>query len=75
MNKDIIDIAAQTMHITFEDAQKHCKAIDGINAFYFWNPIRGGLAVIVSEGGEKLAATSSISYEKHLQAFLNGKRN
>ncbi len=75
MSNNILEIAAQAMHVTIEDAQKHYKIIDGINAFYFWNPVRGGLAVIVSEEGEKLAATSSLSYEKHLQAFLNGKRN
>lgn len=75
MSNNIIEIAAQAMHVTIEVAQKHYKIIDGFNAFYFWNPVRGGLAVIVSEEGEKLTATSSLSYERHLQAFLNGKRN
>lgn len=75
MNKVIFEIAAQALHIPVEDARKNYKAVDGINAYYFWNPVRGGLAVIVSEEGEKLAATSSVKYEKHLQAFLNGKRN
>ena len=51
MSNNIIEIAAQAMHVTIEDAQKHYKIIDGINAFYFWNPVRGGLAVIVSEEG------------------------
>ena len=75
MKKEILEIAAQTLHISAEDAQKYYKKVDGINAYYFWNPVRGGLAVIVSDQGEKLAATSSISYEKHLQAFLDGNRN
>ena len=75
MNRKIFEIAAQAMHIPVENVQNHYKTVDGINAYYFWNPIRGGLAVIVSEEGEKLAATSSVSFEKHLQAFLDGKRN
>ena len=75
MNKDVLEIAAQAMHVSVGEAQKHYKAVDGINAYYFWNPVRGGLAVIVSEEGEKLTATSSVSFKKHLQAFLNGKRN
>lgn len=75
MNNDITEIAARALHITAQDAQKHCKVIDGVNAYYFWNPVRGGLAVIVSETGEKLSATSSVSFERHLQAFLSGKRN
>lgn len=75
MNRDIVEIAAQSLRIPVEDVQKHVKCIDGINAYYFWNPVRGGLAVIVSEEGEKLTATSSISFNKHLEAFLDGKRN
>ena len=57
MSNNIIEIAAQAMHVTIEDAQKHYKIIDGINAFYFWNPVRGGLAIIVSEetGGISVA--------------------
>lgn len=35
MSNNIIEIAAQAMHVTIEDAQKHYKIIDGINAFYF----------------------------------------
>lgn len=75
MNKDIFEIAAQALGISVEDTRKNYKVVDGINAYYFWNPVRGGLAVIVSEEGEKLAATSSVSFKKHVQAFLNGKRN
>lgn len=75
MNDDLIKIAAQAMRVSEEDARRNHKAIDGVGAYYFWNPIRGGIAVIVAENGEKLAAASSISYKMHLQAFLSGKRN
>lgn len=75
MNNELFDIAAKTLHMSVEDTKKHCKPVNEINAYYFWNPVRGGLAVIVSEEGEKLAATSSVSFEKHVQAFLSGKRN
>lgn len=75
MNNEIIEIAAKTLHISTAEAQKNYKEIEDTNAFYFWNPVRGGLAVIIAENGEKLAATSSVSFERHLQAFLSGKRN
>lgn len=71
----IIKIAAQTMKISYADAERHCKKIPDSNAYYFWNPIRGGIAVIVDTNGEKLGAASSVSYERHLKAFLSGKRN
>lgn len=75
MNENIIALAAKTLKIDIEEAKKHCKEIPEINAYYFWNPIRGGTSVIINSDGEKLAATSAVSFEKHKQAFLSGKRN
>ena len=75
MNKTMFEMAAQLLHMTTEEAQRHYKEIPEENACYFWNPIRGGASVIISETGEKLGATSSVSFERHLAAFKAGKRN
>lgn len=75
MNKEIVSIAANVLKISVEDAIKNSKEIPEYNLMYFWNPIRGGLSVIVNQDGEKLAAASAVNLEKHLQAFLDGKRN
>ena len=72
---EIINIAAEALGMSVDDLQEHSKEIPEIDAYYFWNPIRGGLAVIVKSNGEKLAATSSVSYEAHLKAFIDGRRN
>lgn len=75
MDNKILKIAASTMKISIEEAEKHFKEIPEINAFYFWVPVRGGISVIVNTLGEKLGATSSVSYERQLQAFIDGDRN
>lgn len=75
MNKDIIKIASEILNITLDETKKNCKEIPEINAYYFWNPTRGGISIIINEVGEKLGATSGVSYERHLQAFRDGKRN
>lgn len=75
MNNKILEIAASTMKVSVEEAIKHYKEIPEINAFYFWMPVRGGVSVIVNAQGEKLGATSSVNYERHLQAFIDGRRN
>lgn len=75
MDKKIIEIAASAMKITTEEAEKHYKEIPEINAYYFWVPMRGGVSVIVNSQGEKLGATSSVNFERHLQAFIDGRRN
>jgi len=75
VDKKLIEIASTVIKMSVEDTLKHVKAIPEIGAYYFWNPIRGGIAVIVAENGEKLGATSSVSYDTHLKAFIDGKRN
>lgn len=72
---EIVKIASDVLGISVTEAQKNSKEIPEIEAYYFWNSIRGGLAVIINSNGEKLAATSSVSYETHLQAFIDGRRN
>lgn len=75
MNEEILNIAAKAMKVSVEEAKKHYKTIDDISAYYFWNPVRGGISVIVGENREKLAATSSVSFDRHKAAFVAGKRN
>lgn len=75
MNKAILELAAGLLHISAEDAERNCKQVPEAGAWYIWNPVRGGGAVIINEDGEKLGAASSVSYEKHLKAFLDGRRN
>ncbi len=75
MDKKISEVAASAMKVSVDEAIKHCKEIPEIGAYYFWNPIRGGISVIVDANLEKLAATSSVNFEKHLVAFKDGRRN
>lgn len=75
MKKEIIEIAAKTMKITPEEAEKHYKELPEEGAFYFWNPVRGGICVIIAPDGSKLAATSAVNFERHLEEYKKGRRN
>ena len=75
MNKEILSIAAKVLKVSEEEAEKNCKPVPEIDGYYFWNPIRGGTALLINSRGEKLGATSSVRFESHLQAFLDGRRN
>lgn len=72
---NLATIASEVLGISIPEAEKNSKEIPEIDACYFWNPIRGGLATIINKNGEKLTATSSVSFETHLQAFIDGRRN
>ena len=75
MDEKLFEIAANSMKSPLETAKTNCKEIPEIDGYYFWNPVRGGISVIINRDGEKLAATSSVSFEKLLAAFIDGKRN
>lgn len=75
MDNKIIEDVAKKLHMSVEDVKRHSKEVPEIDGYYFWQPVRGGIAVLVDKNGEKLGATSSVSFEKHLKAFKEGKRN
>lgn len=75
MKEKILKIAAEVMQVPISVATENNKELPEHKAYYFWNPVKGGVAVIVGEDGQKLAATSGVSFDKHLQAYLDGRRN
>ena len=75
MDQKLLEIAAHAIKVPIEEAQKHCKPVAEINGYFIWNPARGGLSVLINAQGERLVATSSVSFEKHLRVFQEGKRN
>ncbi len=75
MDEKILKIAEEVIKIPREECLQHYKELPEIGAFYFWNPIRGGLSVIIDKDGTKLVATSAVSFEKHVDVFKSGKRN
>ena len=75
MNKNTIEIISQILQISHEDVRKNSKYLPEIPAYYCWNPIRGGNALVINEQGEKLIATSAVDSESHIKAFIEGKRN
>jgi hypothetical protein len=75
MNENMISIVMELLNLSREEVEKNHKELHEINAFYFWNNSRGGKSIIINEFGEKLIASSIVSFEEHLQAFVDGKRN
>ena len=71
---DNMEKIAELLQLSLKDLNNYKKIIDN-DLCYYWNPKRGGIHVLVKSNGEKLAATSQISFEKLMQDFKNGKRN
>ena len=70
-----LKVIANLLNLSLEEVKNNSKKLDDCDANYYWNPVRGGLSVIVASNGEYLVATSSVSFEKLLEEFKSGKRN
>jgi len=75
MNNNILKIASEVLKIPIEEVSKNSKPLSEIDAFYFWEPVKGGRQVIINENGEKLAAGSRLNLNDMIIAFISGKRN
>ena len=69
-----MQIAQQCLGITGAEATTNSRRLGDIDAYYFWQPGRGGGALIVGPDGSALFANSSVSLEKHKEEFRNGRR-
>ena len=75
MDEKILEIAENTIKLPREELLTHYKELPEIDGYYFWDPKRGGFSVIVGKDGSKLGATSAVSFQKHLEAYISGRRN
>lgn len=66
---------AEELQITIDNLSTNSKRLDDIKATYYWNPIRGGRSIIVSDDGKYFMANSSFDFNKLLEEFKIGKRN
>lgn len=75
MDERIFILASKTLRVSIDDAHKNYKYIPEIDAYYFWNPTRGGLSVVINVAGEKLVAGSAVNPSKLVSEFKSGRRN
>ena len=75
MDKNIAGIAAEVLGTDTENVIEHSKEITEIDGWYFWQPEKGGLSVLINSAGEKLAASSGVGLAEHIAEFKNGRRN
>ena len=66
-------LAAKLLHVSQAEAAEYSYYMKDLDAFYFSVPVKGGDSLII-RGEEVLYADSSVSFEDHTQAFVNGMR-
>ncbi|MBR2833986.1 MAG: hypothetical protein IKE75_06180 [Bacilli bacterium] len=71
---EIIDYASELLKLSKEETQKNSKKLDD-NLTYYWNPVRGGISVIVDNKGNYLTAVSNVNFDELIEEFKKGDRN
>lgn len=67
-------IASKVLNVTKAGVSGHCRELEDDAGYYFWDPRRGGSAVIVAVDGSLLWANSGVRPDEHIASFLAGKR-
>lgn len=75
VKEQAISIAMERLAMSEDEVRASMKEVPEIDGFYFWQPRKGGGALLVNAEGETLGAVSSVSFAKHLEAFLSGRRS
>ena len=75
MDDAIIKIAVEALELTEAEAMSYNKPVPEIDGWYFWSPTRGGRSLLVNKDQERLIATSAVTFDAHVKAFENGRRN
>ncbi len=75
MDERLVAMAAEVLALRVDEVRSYCKEVPEIDGFYVWNPLRGGRSMLVAKNGERLVATSAVSYQRHLNDYLAGRRN
>ena len=71
---EIIDYVCELLKLSKEEALNNSKKVNE-SLTYYWNPIRGGISLIVDDEGNYLAATSSVNFDVLLNKFKAGDKN
>lgn len=67
-------VAAKLLGLRPNDAARNSRPVPAMKATHFWNPSRGGGSVIMGADGTFLFASSSITWDRHLEAYVAGRR-
>lgn len=75
MKSEIINQVAELLFMSKDDVLRYSKSVEDLNAYYCWNPKRGGKSLLITNYGEKLVVNSSVNFNELKEEFFNGKRN
>lgn len=69
-----VAIASRLLAMAEQDARQYCRAVPEAEAYFFWQPVRGGGQLLVHRDGSVLFGASVLTFEQMLAAFLAGRR-
>lgn len=67
-------IASRLLGVSGADARQHSRPVPEADAYYFWQPVRGGGQLLVHRDGSVLFGASVLTFEQMLAAFVAGRR-
>jgi hypothetical protein len=67
-------LASELLRIPLEVALEHSSELPEVDAYFFWEPVRGGGHIVVGRDGSVLFGISALSRRQLVDAFAEGRR-
>lgn len=71
---DAAVIASELLGVPLDVVSTHSDELSGLDAFFFWEPTRGGGHIVVGRDGSVLFGISALSRQQMVDAFAAGRR-
>ena len=68
------ELAGTLLRCSTEEAYQNSSDVPEIDAFFYWQPVRGGARLLVAHDGSVLFGASSLTTEQLIAFFASGKR-
>ncbi|MGY4645721.1 hypothetical protein [Cellulomonas sp. URHB0016] len=67
-------LASRLLRIPLDVALENSRDLDDVDAFFYWEPTRGGGQIIVGHDESVLFGISALSMQQMVEAFAAGRR-
>jgi hypothetical protein len=74
VNSQLTQTAARILDISVSEAESNCKEIPDHSVVQFWNPARGGAAIIIGQDMTYLRYSGMTGPIQALERYLAGER-
>jgi hypothetical protein len=68
------ELVSRLLRCPVEDALRYSREVPEIDAFFYWQPVRGGAQLLVARDGSVMFGISALPMAEMINLFKSGER-